>query len=601
MLNAWILGWVSDAIVAHPVGSLGRADLPSAPEHARLLRAPARRRVLRGAGLLAHRQRRPHLQRRVPGRLRVRRLRDVRRWCARLTGRDDAAVVAGVLFACSPYLTSSQVARVQMLTCGWSALTPGGAAPLHRHRRTPGGGRASSRAGRCRRSSNMYLGVFLALPIGVVARPRDHGATAAAVGGPRSATSSPAGWCSPSCWRRCCSSTTACRTTWASATGSTTVQRYSADVRSYLSVWIDRQPALLVAEISADRALYPGAAVLAAGGRGGCGPRAAAGSTRRRGRRWASTPPSPSPPSSLSLGPVPSAWERPLGIGSPYGALLDLVPGFDGFRAPARFALPVLMALAVLAGCAVAGLAGAAPARRRRGDRRGRWRCRCGRAGAIFPWVETVPPEDPSTTAAYAWLADQPAGPVLKLPITTHFQAQRPDAGALGDAALPAGGAAPPASAHQRQLRLRDAVRDAVPGRRRRRSPRSTRSTTRCGIVRAIGGRYVVVHLHEYRTTRAPTSRRCSSACAPTPRRSRACATSASTLVLTLTAGAAGASRRPRRASCRATRLRGVGVAQSRPPVAPGRRRPDSRWSGAAARRHVDRGAVAPGPGGRTA
>ena len=36
-----------------------------------------------------------------------------------------------------------------------------------------------------------------------------------------------------------------------------------------------------------------------------------------------------------------------------------------------------------------------------------------------------VPEEDPSTTAAYAWLGGQPAGPVLKLPITSHFQARQ--------------------------------------------------------------------------------------------------------------------------------------------------------------------------------
>jgi hypothetical protein len=278
--------------------------------------------------------------------------------------------------------------------------------------------------------------------------------------------------------------------------GLETVKNYSADVRSYLSVWIDRQPTLLWPEISADRALYPGAAVLllamwglwtALRGRHDTAARSAVGV-------YAAVAVAAF---ALSLGPVPSAWERPLGIASPYAALLELVPGFDGFRAPARFALPVLMALAVLAGYAVAGLAGTAPARRRAvvaaALALALWESR-----RVFPWVEIVPPEEASTTAAYTWLAEQPAGPVLKLPITTHFQSQRPDLGASVTLRYQLA-----ALRHRKPLINGSSgfVTPLVTLLQGGASPFTTLDTVddALGIVRSIGGRYVVVHLHEYR------------------------------------------------------------------------------------------------------
>jgi hypothetical protein len=58
----------------------------------------------------------------------------------------------------------------------------------------------------------------------------------------------------------------------------------------------------------------------------------------------------------LSLGPTPTTLGQPLdGLGL-YGWLYRLVPGFDGLRAPARFAMIVALVLAVLAGLGVAEL-----------------------------------------------------------------------------------------------------------------------------------------------------------------------------------------------------------------------------------------------------
>lgn len=57
----------------------------------------------------------------------------------------------------------------------------------------------------------------------------------------------------------------------------------------------------------------------------------------------------------LALGPRIEAGGQPLGPG-PYAWLFELVPGFDGFRVPARFLMLVALFLAVLAGLGAAAL-----------------------------------------------------------------------------------------------------------------------------------------------------------------------------------------------------------------------------------------------------
>ena len=52
----------------------------------------------------------------------------------------------------------------------------------------------------------------------------------------------------------------------------------------------------------------------------------------------------------LSLGPNPQSLGRALEIAAPYGWLVEHVPGFDGVRVPARFAMVAALMLAVLAG-----------------------------------------------------------------------------------------------------------------------------------------------------------------------------------------------------------------------------------------------------------
>jgi len=56
----------------------------------------------------------------------------------------------------------------------------------------------------------------------------------------------------------------------------------------------------------------------------------------------------------LSLGPAPRVFGRTLDLPSPYAFLYDAVPGFDGMRVPARYAMVLSLMLAVAAAMAMA-------------------------------------------------------------------------------------------------------------------------------------------------------------------------------------------------------------------------------------------------------
>ena len=403
MLNAWILGWVSDVIVAHPW------DLWDAPifhphpntlaysEHLlgiALWVAPVY--WLTGNAILTYNT--AFLAGYAFAGLAMFVL------VRRLTGRVDPPRWPESFSPVSPYLASSQIARLQMLTCGWSVLA---LAELHRFLETR---RANALAGfvvcwAMQTLCNTYLGVFLALPIAVIVL---HAAVArrprlgwTPLGQLAAAALVLAALLAP-----VLSVYNQVQADMGFSHGLEMVQQYSADVRSYLSVWADRRPRLLWAEVSADRGVFPGAAVLLLAGLGllAAVRRRVDGVSRSAVGLYAVVALAAFV---LSLGPVPAAWDRPLGIGSPYGALLDLVPGFDGFRAPARFALPVLVGLTVLAGVGVSAVRGVA----------GPWRYAAIASVAVlalldarrpFPWVVPVPARG-SVNDGRVCLAGRPA------------------------------------------------------------------------------------------------------------------------------------------------------------------------------------------------
>lgn len=116
----------------------------------------------------------------------------------------------------------------------------------------------------------------------------------------------------------------------------------------------------------------------------------------------------------LSLGPVPRTLGFPLDLSSPYEALRNIVPGFDGLRVPARFGMIVSLMSAALGGLGAAVI-----------DRR-----RFGMPALIvasvaalaeslivpMPVSQIAPPSD--APAIYAAVAGEPAATVLaELPL----------------------------------------------------------------------------------------------------------------------------------------------------------------------------------------
>jgi len=120
----------------------------------------------------------------------------------------------------------------------------------------------------------------------------------------------------------------------------------------------------------------------------------------------------------LSLGPEPAAWSHRLLPSGPYLWLARIVPSMDGMRVPARLAVVVLLALSVLAALGI----GRMLARLQRN-------ARCAAivllAAAIVAEGWAAPlrmaPFDarnrPADRAAYRWLAQQPQGGAIELPI----------------------------------------------------------------------------------------------------------------------------------------------------------------------------------------
>lgn len=404
-----------------------------------------------------------------------------------LTGRDDAAVIAGVAVMCSPYFMSSQVARLQMLSAGWSLLT---FLWLHRWLATPT--RAALTAFTLcwafQLASNVYLGLFLALPVAILV-------AAACLRRQPVLT-----------WQRMWPLAVAAAVLVATAMppllryaeaqqalGLThsidEVRRYSATVQSYASVWHERDSSWLRAEDISDRALFPGlllAALAFVGTAMSMRRRAALGYVVIALVVFV-----------VTLGPEPAIGATPLGMPSPYAWLLDVVPGMDGIRAPGRFAVFVVLALGVLAGLGAAHLL----AGRARGLRVGAVAAAAAMAlwdgHRDYNWLARLPDEAPSASAAYAWLAAQPPSALLELPIVTHFQRQRPYAGGSVTlryqlAALRHGHALVNGSS--------GFVTPLVTLLQSHASPFTTLDTVDDALraLRAIGTRYVVAHRHEY-------------------------------------------------------------------------------------------------------
>jgi hypothetical protein len=123
----------------------------------------------------------------------------------------------------------------------------------------------------------------------------------------------------------------------------------------------------------------------------------------------------------LSLGPQPAAWGHSLGITGPYALLLRALPGLDGLRAVARLAVVVQIAVAVLAAFGAAWLIDRRPGAKR--------------VTALYVlvvlvvcegWAAPVPIASFASNPigaegeAYNYLASLPAGAALELPTSVE-------------------------------------------------------------------------------------------------------------------------------------------------------------------------------------
>jgi hypothetical protein len=336
-----------------------------------------------------------------------------------LSGRRDAAILAALAFMWCPY-RAPQITHLQVLMNGWMPIALWA---LYRYFAT-GSRRALAgfvAAFVLQGLSNGYFLFFLAVPVAIVAvtelvRHRDRlpshalhlAAAAIAIGlliAPVAAT-----------YLR------VKREQGLSRTRGDAVQ-FGASPSDYLSV--SHQPRLwsrILPVRSGEKALFPGLVVVVLAL---C---VLVPAARRTTARPELVPARVGVPLYvgiaaiafvLSLGPEPVLWQGLRFSTGPYDWLAAVVPGLDGLRVPARFATVVHLALAVLAAYGASRLLGRVdmPAAR------GVLVLLLGVATIAEGFMGPLPLERmPSAQmagdrAAYEWLATQPPGPMLELPL----------------------------------------------------------------------------------------------------------------------------------------------------------------------------------------
>ena len=340
-----------------------------------------------------------------------------------LTGSRGAAFAAGMYFAFGP-LRMSQISHVQMVATGWIPVALWG---LHRY--------FSTRRFRwlvvcvgawvLQMLSNTYAGYFIALPIALViadgvwraregrARMLMHVALACVLLG---AALAPAGLA----YYRA-------RAGYHLVRNVDEVVADSADLRAYVvgkkSVGAWRWLPTAVS-IDPEKELFPGGFALCLAALGfWCAVRDPIR------RRWAIVYGGVAVAAvTLSLGPYVRVWGTLVTTYGPYRWLLAVVPGMDGMRVPARFAIIVIAALSVLLAFGVEWLA-------RRAGRRFQpiVLIACAGMGVADGWtvpIVTVPYRAsgrPQDRGIASWLADRAPGALLHLPMrgdahVLHYQ-----------------------------------------------------------------------------------------------------------------------------------------------------------------------------------
>ena len=339
-----------------------------------------------------------------------------------LTGRRDAAFLAGLAFAFGP-MRALHVSHLQVLAWGWMPVALWG---LHRYfrprdeRRTANAERSISAlavfvaAFIIQALSNGYFLYYLAFAAAfvvlfeLVSRPASWRDRLRALG-PLAAASIVILACVAGVGLAYLS----VRRQYGFIRPYDDWTMFSADVRSYVSVpapvrvWA----AWLHGDAAPERQLFPGLVTLILGAAALWPGRARRGLAILYGTLAATA-------FVLSLGPEPAVWSHRLLSFGPYLWLVRVVPGMDGLRVPARMSVLVLMSLSVLAALGAARVLARLP-------RRTAIAAAAGLGVTIFAEGWSVPLRMAAFDAhgragdrsAYRWLAQQPAGAAIELPI----------------------------------------------------------------------------------------------------------------------------------------------------------------------------------------
>ena len=337
-----------------------------------------------------------------------------------LTGRDDAAILAGAVFAFAP-ARLGHIGHLQVLMSGWMPL-----ALLGLHRYVDTGSRralaAFTAAFLVQGLSNGYYVYFLAVPVAIITvhalATRGSERRRLAAGLIVSAACLGAGFAPIAAAYYDVRQTYGLRRTESDATS------FGADLGAYFYGNEALHPPIRIWRVlphvnkpaGPEGQVFAGVMALALAGVALWPRTRAAMPGEKQGTIAALYAAIGAAAVVLSLGARPTVWGWPLPIGAVYRWLFALLPGFDGLRVPARFAMVVLLALAVLASIGFARLTA-------------RWSARARLAGSaaalIFILLEGtggamplafLKPHGRPDRAAYNWIRDAGAGAVLELP-----------------------------------------------------------------------------------------------------------------------------------------------------------------------------------------
>ena len=342
------------------------------------------------------------------------------RLARRLTGRDDAAILAGAIFAFAP-ARLGHIGHLQVLMSGWMPL-----ALLALHRYLDTGSRralaAFTAAFVVQGLSNGYYLYFLAVPVAIVAL---HALVTRAAERRRLA----AGFlvsavCILAAFAPIAVVYYQVRQTYGLQRTEDEVANFGADLGAYLHGNEALHPPIRIwlalpyfdKPGGPEGQVFPGAMALALA----CVALWPRTRTMRRpqgsGVTIALYAAVVAAAVALSMGAQPTAWGRPLPFGAVYRWLFAHVPGFNGLRVPARFSTVVLLGLAVLASVGFTSLTA-------------RWSASARLAGTaaafIFLLLEGaggamplafLKPHGRPDRGLYTWIRDAGAGALLELP-----------------------------------------------------------------------------------------------------------------------------------------------------------------------------------------